>query len=43
MLDVHAFERLMGSCMGVLKRNIGDYEEQLSKIFGKSVSMKDMR
>ena len=43
VLDVQAFERLMGPCMDVLKRNIGDYEEQLSKIFGKSVSMKDMR
>ncbi|XP_070192799.1 cAMP-dependent protein kinase type II-beta regulatory subunit-like isoform X2 [Littorina saxatilis] len=43
VLDVHAFERLMGPCMDVLKRNIGDYEEQLSKIFGKSMSMKDIR
>lgn len=31
-LDILAFERLLGSCMEVMKRNIGDYEEQLSKL-----------
>lgn len=43
VLDVQAFERLMGPCMDVLKRNINEYEEQLSNIFGKSVTMQDMR
>jgi cAMP-dependent protein kinase regulator len=37
VLDVQAFERLMGPCMEVLKRNIGDYEEQLQKLFGKDM------
>ncbi|KAK3740595.1 hypothetical protein QZH41_009710 [Actinostola sp. cb2023] len=31
VLDVHAFERLLGSCMDIMKRSIGDYEEQLQK------------
>ncbi|XP_012554671.1 cAMP-dependent protein kinase type II regulatory subunit isoform X1 [Hydra vulgaris] len=31
-LDVLAFERLLGPCMDVMKRNIGDYDEQLSKL-----------
>ncbi|XP_076469393.1 cAMP-dependent protein kinase type II-beta regulatory subunit-like isoform X2 [Babylonia areolata] len=43
VLDVQAFERLMGPCMDVLKRNINEYEEQLSTIFGKSVTMQDIR
>lgn len=38
VLDVQAFERLMGPCMDVLKRNVGDYEDQLQKIFGKEGS-----
>lgn len=36
VLDVHAFERLLGPCMDVMKRNITDYEDQLVKIFGSS-------
>lgn len=32
VLDVHAFERLLGPCMDIMKRNIGDYEEQLQKM-----------
>ncbi|KAL8612013.1 hypothetical protein ACOMHN_045368 [Nucella lapillus] len=43
VLDVQAFERLMGPCMDVMKRNINEYEEQLSTIFGKQVTMQDMR
>ncbi|KAK2553879.1 cAMP-dependent protein kinase type II regulatory subunit [Acropora cervicornis] len=31
-LDVHAFERLLGPCMDILKRNIDGYEEQLDKL-----------
>ena len=31
-LDVLAFERLLGPCMDVMKRNIGDYDEQLNKL-----------
>ena len=30
VLDVHAFERLLGPCMGIMQRNIKDYEQQES-------------
>ncbi|KAI1239441.1 cAMP-dependent protein kinase type II-beta regulatory subunit, partial [Lamprotornis superbus] len=30
VMDVQAFERLLGPCMEILKRNIANYEEQLS-------------
>lgn len=33
-LDVDAFERLLGPCMEIIKRNIEDYESQLVEIFG---------
>lgn len=42
-LDVQAFERLMGPCMDIMKRNINEYEEQLASIFGQKVSMADLR
>lgn len=42
-LDVQAFERLMGPCMDIMKRNINEYEDQLSAIFGQKVSMADLR
>jgi len=32
VLDVHAFERLLGPCMDIMKRNIGGYETQLKKL-----------
>ncbi|XP_031571158.1 cAMP-dependent protein kinase type II regulatory subunit-like isoform X2 [Actinia tenebrosa] len=32
VLDVHAFERLLGSCMDIMKRSIDGYEEQLKKL-----------
>lgn len=32
VLDVHAFERLLGPCMDIMKRNIDGYEEQLKKL-----------
>jgi len=34
VLDVAAFERLMGPAMDVMKRNIAYYDEQMAKIFG---------
>ena len=43
VLDVHAFERLLGPCMDVMKRNIGDYEGQLVKIFGSLTNITDIR
>ncbi|KAK4885113.1 hypothetical protein RN001_001384 [Aquatica leii] len=42
-LDVEAFERLLGPCMQLMKRNINDYEEQMLKIFGSKQNMKDIR
>lgn len=42
-LDVDAFERLLGPCMQLMKRNINDYEEQMVKIFGSKNNMKDIR
>lgn len=33
-LDVTAFERLLGPCMDIMKRNMEEYEEQLVKVFG---------
>lgn len=32
VLDVHAFERLLGPCMDIMKRSIDGYEEQLKKL-----------
>jgi hypothetical protein len=43
VLDVEAFERLLGPCMEVMKRNIEDYEDQLVKIFGSKNNISDIR
>jgi len=43
VLDVEAFERLMGPCMNVMKRNIDGYEDQLIRIFGSRMNMSDFR
>jgi cAMP-dependent protein kinase regulator len=42
-LDVEAFERLLGPCMQLMKRNINDYEEQMLKIFGSKHNIRDIR
>lgn len=34
VLDVAAFERVMGPCMDIMKRNIRMYDEQVKEIFG---------
>uniref|UniRef100_A0A8C8DNE5 Protein kinase cAMP-dependent type II regulatory subunit beta n=1 Tax=Oryzias sinensis TaxID=183150 RepID=A0A8C8DNE5_9TELE len=36
VMDVQAFERLLGPCMDIMKRNIANYEEQLQSLFGSS-------
>ncbi|XP_024859510.1 cAMP-dependent protein kinase type II-beta regulatory subunit isoform X2 [Kryptolebias marmoratus] len=36
VMDVKAFERLLGPCMDIMKRNIANYEEQLVTLFGNS-------
>lgn len=43
VLDVEAFERLLGPCMELMKRNIDDYEDQLVKIFGSKANVTDIR
>lgn len=42
VLDVEAFERLLGNCVEIMKRNITHYEEQLVRIFG-STQISDLR
>ena len=37
ILDVEAFERLLGPCVKIMQKNIPDYEEQLRKLFGDKV------
>ncbi|XP_036281606.1 cAMP-dependent protein kinase type II-alpha regulatory subunit-like [Pipistrellus kuhlii] len=41
VMDVRAFERLLGPCMDIMKRNITHYEEQLVKTFGSNVDLTD--
>ncbi|KAM6981269.1 protein kinase, cAMP-dependent, regulatory, type II, alpha, B [Aplochiton taeniatus] len=40
MIDVQAFERLLGPCKEIMKRNITNYEDQLVALFGSSVDLK---
>ncbi|XP_022245825.1 cAMP-dependent protein kinase type II regulatory subunit-like isoform X2 [Limulus polyphemus] len=42
-LDVLAFERLLGPCMDIIKRNIDQYEEQLINVFGSKNDISDLR
>ncbi|KDR08982.1 cAMP-dependent protein kinase type II regulatory subunit [Zootermopsis nevadensis] len=42
-LDVEAFERLLGPCMNIMKRNIDDYEDQIVRIFGSKTNVTDIR
>lgn len=41
VMDVKAFERLLGPCMDIMKRNITHYEQQLVKMFGSSMDLGD--
>ncbi|XP_072097419.1 cAMP-dependent protein kinase type II-beta regulatory subunit-like [Mobula birostris] len=41
VMDVQAFERLLGPCMEIMKRNIANYEEQLVNLFGTSMDLAD--
>ena len=43
VLDVQAFERLLGPCMDLMKRGIDDYESQLVQIFGDKANISDLR
>lgn len=42
-LDVDAFERLLGPCMEIMKRNIDDYNTQVIRIFGSKNNITDTR
>ncbi len=42
ILDVDAFERLLGPCVTIMQKNIPDYEEQLRKLFGDKFSLADI-
>ncbi|XP_017341494.1 cAMP-dependent protein kinase type II-beta regulatory subunit isoform X2 [Ictalurus punctatus] len=39
VMDVQAFERLLGPCMDIMKRNIANYEEQLITLFGSQMEI----
>ncbi|KAI4883096.1 hypothetical protein NFI96_011974 [Prochilodus magdalenae] len=41
VIDVQAFERLLGPCKEIMKRNIAHYEEQLVALFGSSMDLRD--
>jgi len=43
VLDVDAFERLLGPCMDLMKRNIDNYENELLRIFGSKANISDVR
>ncbi|CAL8402315.1 unnamed protein product [Arctogadus glacialis] len=40
VIDIQAFERLLGPCQEIMKRNISQYEDQLVALFGSSVDLK---
>ncbi|XP_066526822.1 cAMP-dependent protein kinase type II-alpha regulatory subunit-like isoform X2 [Hoplias malabaricus] len=40
VIDIQAFERLLGPCKEIMKRNIASYEEQLVALFGSSDDLK---
>ncbi|TRY97017.1 hypothetical protein DNTS_001439 [Danionella cerebrum] len=41
VMDVQAFERLLGPCMDIMKRNIANYEEQLIMLFGSQMAIEE--
>ncbi|XP_061642490.1 protein kinase, cAMP-dependent, regulatory, type II, alpha, B isoform X2 [Phyllopteryx taeniolatus] len=41
VIDIQAFERLLGPCKEIMKRNISQYEDQLVALFGSSVDLKN--
>ncbi|KAL4659416.1 cAMP-dependent protein kinase type II-beta regulatory subunit-like [Arapaima gigas] len=41
VMDIQAFERLLGPCMDIMKRNIAHYEEQLRTLFGSQSETED--
>uniref|UniRef100_A0A671K5F9 cAMP-dependent protein kinase type II regulatory subunit n=1 Tax=Sinocyclocheilus anshuiensis TaxID=1608454 RepID=A0A671K5F9_9TELE len=41
VMDVQAFERLLGPCMDIMKRNIANYEEQLITLFESHIAIEE--
>ncbi len=41
VLEVGAFERLLGPCKEVMQRNFQHYEEQLMELFGTTLDISD--
>lgn len=42
ILDVSAFERLLGPCVKIMQKNIPDYEDTLRKQFGEKFNLADL-
>lgn len=42
ILDVDAFERLLGPCVKIMQKNIPDYEDTLRKLFGEKFNLADL-
>jgi len=42
ILDVNAFERLLGPCVKIMQKNIADYEDTLRKLFGEKFNLADL-
>ncbi|XP_073324111.1 mitochondrial carnitine/acylcarnitine carrier protein isoform X2 [Pagrus major] len=40
VIDIQAFERLLGPCMDIMRRNISQYEDQRAALFGSSDDLK---
>jgi len=43
VLDVGSFERLLGPCLDIMRRSIGDYQAQLEAIFGSAEAVPQLR
>ncbi|KAL5266982.1 hypothetical protein ACHWQZ_G004127 [Mnemiopsis leidyi] len=43
VLDIGAFERLLGPCVEIMQRNVSNYESKLTELFGEQLSIDDLR
>lgn len=43
VLEVEAFERLLGPCMNIMRRNETAYEEAMIRVFGGKDLISDLR
>lgn len=43
VLDVAAFERLLGPCMAIMSRNVDHYQKQVVELFGSEANISDLR